>query len=145
MISEPDYPQAVLAWLGTRRSAILSRRSVQLWNAIDEELSPLIGTNGFVALYSRCLDLGGTSFPWLRNAPGHSSPARLFEELGEQLTARAAAEAAEASRVLFETFHKLLLLMIGPSLTEAVLDAAWRDRLPQRPARFALKAVSPIT
>ena len=128
MTAETDYPQAILTWLDTNDSPQLCHRSVQLWHAIHEELSPIVGAAGFIALYGRCVDLCAAGHPWLKRAPAGSGAALCFDTLGAQLAQRDAAGALVVSGALFARFHELLLLLIGASLTDGVLDAAWRDR-----------------
>lgn len=129
MTADKYHPQAVLMWLETDRPLLLAGRSVQLWTAIADELVPIVGDRGFVALFNRCLDLCGATFPWLLKAPARSSPPRCFDTLGAQLSGREPPDGLAASRALFGTFHDLLLLLIGEPLEGSVLDAAWRDLL----------------
>jgi hypothetical protein len=143
MTADQYYPQAVLIWLDTPQSSLLAQRSLRLWHAINEELSPLVGASGFITLYGRCLDLCGASFPWLEKAPAGSPPALCFDTLAAQLAARAPPNALAASRTVFSTFYELLRLLIGASLADGVLDAAWRDRVQNQPLLFVLKSVPP--
>lgn len=134
MTAGTDHPQAILTWLKTNDTPLLCRRSLQLWNAIHEELSPIVGAEGFLALYGRCIDLCGEGRPWLRRAPAGSAPALCFATLGMQLASRGAPEALAASGALFGRFHGLLRLLIGAALSDGVLDAAWRALAPPPPA-----------
>jgi len=140
MPTDHEYPQAVLLWLDSPQPALLAQRSLRLWQAIHDELSPLMGTSGFITLYGRCVDLSGVDRPWLRKAPARSAPAACFDLLAAQLAARAPAEAQAAGRDLFATFYDLLLLLIGAALTAGVLNAAWRDRLRCQPLLIAVTA-----
>ena len=128
MTADTDYPQAILVWLETNDTPLLCHRALRLWNAIHEELSPIVGVSGFIALYSRCIDLCALEHPWLRKAPAGSAPALCFEALAAQLGLRGAPEARVASGALFTRFHQVLQVLIGTPLTDGVLDAAWRDR-----------------
>jgi hypothetical protein len=143
MTADTDYLQAILIWLETNDSPLLSRRSLELWNAINEELSPIVGADGFLALYGRCVDLCGEGRPWLRRAPAGSAPALCFATLGMQLAARGAPEALAVSGALFGRFHGLLRLLIGAPLTDGVFDAAWRARAPPSPATPPSPSPSP--
>lgn len=139
MTADIDYPQAVLAWLETGGAPLLCHRSVQLWNAVYAELSPIVGVSGFAALFSRCIDLCGASHPWLTRAPARSAPALCFDTLGAQLAKCAAPEALVASGALLLSFHGLLAQLIGAALADGVLEAAWRDRLARQPAQPTTK------
>ena len=130
MTADTDYHQAIRMWLETNDVPLLCQRSVALWTAIHEELSPIVGVDGFLALYNRCVDLCGEGRPWLRRPPAGSLPAQCFDALGVQLAARGAPEALAASVALLGLFHGLLRLLIGAALTDGVLDAAWRARAP---------------
>lgn len=130
MTADTEYSQAMLTWIETDDLPLLCQRSIALWNAIHEELSPIVGVDGFLALYGRCVDLGGAEHPWLRRAPAGSAPALCFDTLGVQLAARGAPEALAASGALFGKFNGLLRLLIGAPLTDGVLGAAWRARMP---------------
>ena len=143
MTAETTYPQAILTWLETNDSPLLCHRSVQLWNAIHEELSPIVGAAGFIALYNRCIDLCGDGHPWLKPAPAGSAAALCFDTLGAQLAQRGASEALAVSGALLARFHGLLRLLIGASLTDGVFDAAWRDRPGMRPATPAAPGAAP--
>lgn len=129
MTADKYYPQAVLMWLETDQSLLLAKRSAQLWAAIADELMPIVGDRGLIALFNRCIDICGTTFPWLRKAPARSSPTRCFDTLGAQLSECEPADGLAASRALFGTFHDLLLMLIGEPLVDGVLEAVWRDRL----------------
>jgi hypothetical protein len=129
MTADKYHPQAILMWLETDQQLLLAGRSVQLWTAIADELVPIVGDRGFVALFNRCLDICGTTFPWLLKAPARSSPPRCFDMLGAQLSGCEPPEGLAASRALFSTFHDLLLMLIGEPLAGGVLEAAWRDLL----------------
>lgn len=143
MTIDQQYPHAVLMWLDSPRSALLAQRSLRLWHAIHDELSPLLGASGFGMLYGRCIDLCGAGRPWLEKAPARSAPACCFATLAAQLAARPPHEALSASRALFSALYELLLLLIGESLAAGVLDAAWRDRAQRQPLLFALKSAFP--
>lgn len=129
MTADKYHPQAVLMWLETDHSLLLARRSVQLWAAIADELMPIVGDRGLIALFNRCIDICGTTFPWLLRAPARSSPPRCFDTLGAQLSEREPRDGLAASRALFGTFHDLLLMLIGEPLAGGVFEAAWRDLL----------------
>ncbi len=144
MSAEQYYPQAVLMWLETNQAVLVSRRSLQLWRSVHQQLAPIVGDNGFMALFCRCVDLCGDRFTWLRNTPARSSAPHSFDALGVQLGGRSAAEGLAASRSLFSMFYELLVQLVGESLAAGVIDAAWRDRLQHQRIHSAL-APPPIT
>lgn len=141
MTAELHYPEAVLMWLETNQAVLVSRRSMQLWRGVHQQLAPIVGDNGFMALFCRCVDLCGARFKWLRNTAARSSPQHSFDALGTQLAERSAAEGLAASRSLFSMFYELLQLLVGESLAAGVMDAAWRDRLQHQRIYCALDAL----
>ncbi|GJJ01915.1 hypothetical protein RugamoR64_24530 [Duganella rhizosphaerae] len=143
MTAEKYYPQAVLMWLESNQPVLVSRRSVLLWRAVHQQLAPIMGDNGFMALFCRCVDLCGVRFTWVRSTPARSSAMHAFDALGAQLAARSADEGLAASRSLFGMFYELLVQLVGESLAAGVVDAAWRDRL-QHQRIFCALAPPPI-
>lgn len=146
MTAETYYPQAVLMWLETNQALQVSLRSIRLWRSVHQQMAPIVGDHGFMALYCRCIDLCGDQFSWLHNTPARNSAMQSFDVLGAQLAQQDGAEALEASRALFSMFYELLLLLVGEPLAASVIDAAWRDCLQHRrhdctPAHPAIKLV----
>ncbi len=87
------------------------------------------------ALYDRSLKLAAAAYPWL--LAGHQpartelDPAGLCTALGLQspASARAAAEA------VFSAFHGLLQSLVGPALTERLLQPVWAPPPPAPPVQ----------
>lgn len=102
-------------------AAQIASAVIGLWNEIDDALTPIIGTRGVVALYQRSLHLSMASHPWLAVKTNGGGPVNLQTLLAQQ----SAADAAAGGSTFLHTFHSLLTSLIGASLTERLLRAAW--------------------
>lgn len=99
--------------------------SVTIWRAVDAALAPVIGLRGSAALYRRSVHLVRQSHPWL--APANGAPAEPgdFETLHAALKQQTGPQAAAAHDAVLQTFHDLLAELIGRTLTQRLLQAAW--------------------
>ena len=96
-----------------------------LWLELDAALSPIIGPRGVAALIQRSLHLASAVHPWL-SARQPGGPATLdAAALVSLLAQRSSDDAAAAAETFLQTFHGLLTSLIGGSLTERLLRAAW--------------------
>ena len=100
---------------------------VNTWRAIETALTPIIGSKGVAALYTRSLHLASSAHPWLA-ALRESEPTAIdlvaLKSVAAQQTGALAADGANA---LLQTFYQLLGSLIGPSLTERLLRSVWAD------------------
>jgi hypothetical protein len=104
----------------------VSEAAVKAWDQLAGRLTPIIGQDGFRALYRRSLHLTAASFSWL-SPPTTTSVDLPFADLGLRLQNETPARAEEASRALFATFTRLLNDLIGESLTTRILAPISRD------------------
>ena len=106
-----------------------------IWEQIDDALTPIIGAQGVVALYTRTVRLTCAIHPWvaggLKGIPLELDPNALKSVLARH----GAAEAAAAGSVFLQTFHDLLASLVGPSLTERLLRSVWTNPFSGRPAQ----------
>jgi hypothetical protein len=94
--------------------------------AIAAALSPIIGSGGFQALYRRTLHLLRPHHPWLEGVgetPAGIDVAALNALIAQQDLERAVA----AGGALLQTFDDLLASLVGASLSERLLRAAWAN------------------
>ncbi len=109
-----------------------------LWEQIDDALTPIIGSQGVVALYRRTVRLTCAVHPWvaggLDGIPSELDPKTLQSVLARQSSAQAAA----AGSAFLQTFHDLLASLVGPSLTERLLRSVWTNPLSGPPAQDTL-------
>ena len=101
-------------------AASVPEATVSTWKRVEARLVPIIGQEGFRALYRRCLYLTSVAFPWLTTMQitPLDSP---FAELKLKLERETPVHAAEASRALLTTFTRLLNDLIGAGLTQRIL------------------------
>ncbi|MEO5670827.1 MAG: hypothetical protein ABIR26_09070 [Ramlibacter sp.] len=109
--------------------------AVAFWAVVDSELSPVIGRRGCSALYRRSLLLAQVDFPWLQAAYEGAATPGDFASLRDALVKQTALQAAAAHDALTQTFRDLLADLIGRSLTNRLLQAAWDSPSGGPPAR----------
>ena len=129
MTTDGIFPLKVVKWLERDAAQPLSQRFLPLWQAVKEELSPLVGDSGFAALFTRCCFQCGNMFPWLTPPAGSDLRDTEFSALAVALAGKLDKQppeiGLEASCALFAAFYDLLLQLIGEQLTVSVLDTAW--------------------
>lgn len=103
----------------------IALEAVAVWARMDAALSPVIGKRGVAALYKRSLHLTCPAFPWLTVAYEGALEPGDFASLRLALEQQAAGDAAVAHDAALQAFHDLLVNLIGASLTERLLQAAW--------------------
>ncbi len=102
-------------------------RYLEPWSRLAQQLSPLIGTSGFCALFGRACRLAGPDLAWLAANPACKSPNAVTEHLRQRLAGVDADIAAAANAALLQTFTGLLASLIGEALTNRLLDSAAED------------------
>lgn len=110
-------------------ASAIAEATLNTWLQVSARLTPVIGTRGVDALFSRSLHVTSKTFPWLSMA-GNNGSVALLDSLKVRLAGQAAAPAAEASYTLLVTFTELLATLIGESLTDRLLASVWMSRLP---------------
>jgi hypothetical protein len=94
------------------------------WNAIAAALTPVIGAQGFSALFRRSLHLAKGRFPALASVADLGPP---FLSLRDALSGLSDPDARDAQAGLFQTLQELLAKLIGPQLTERLLPSPCTD------------------
>jgi hypothetical protein len=94
---------------------------VQTWSRLSRQLVPLIGDNGFGALFGRTLRLVAPAWPWLGVDASRKTGAALLAALESDLAGADAAAAHAAHEALMGTFTRQLGALIGPALTARLL------------------------
>lgn len=117
--------QLIRAILAQSAGADPAQRHLLPWRSLARHLSPLIGDNGFGALYGRTGRLLSQQFGWLTTKQSSRSLDELFRTLEEDLAGADPADAARANAALLATFTQLLSELIGEALTTRLIDAAW--------------------
>jgi hypothetical protein len=121
MSDHTRQPDELFSGIDSGNAHLIANRTLDVWNAVERALVPVIGDTGFSFLLARCVHLCRATYPWLaldRVEPG----AERFAGLGQILQGRSGADALAASRALLVTFHDALAVLIGVPLTTAMLD-----------------------
>lgn len=106
-------------------SATVAAVSVRTWTRVVAQLAPIIGPRGVDSLFRRSVQLTRAEYPWLEagpETPDGDFPAETFEGC---LAVRDSEAAAEASIELLAAFTELLEALVGPGLTQRLLDPVW--------------------
>jgi hypothetical protein len=107
----------------------------QQWLRLAHQLSPLVGENGFCALYARSVRLVSPQFDWLSGNQSSKSVEQLMETLAKDFGSVEPAVADGAHAALMNTFTKLLSALIGEALTIRLLDSALTNEHEQKNAQ----------
>ncbi|QDW66024.1 hypothetical protein [Luteimonas granuli] len=110
-----------------RGTEAICARTVSLWTGVAHALVPIIGQRGMSALYERALHLASAQHKWLEQARGADADDGLpgFSLLAAAASNQRQDDAIAAIAILFETFDRLLVTLIGASLTERLLQPVW--------------------
>jgi hypothetical protein len=111
-------------------------RHAQQWLRLAHQLSPLVGENGFCALYGRAVRLVRPEFDWLSGNQSSMSVEQLMGALTSDFESVEPAMADTAHTALLNTFTKLLSALIAEALTiRLLLDSALTDEHEQKNAQ----------
>ena len=127
----------VLSLALSRESGNVARATIRLWEAAASELMPIIGTDGFLVVYDRSIQLTRSTFPWLSPVPTAQRTEAPFKDLADVLDARDPSDARAASHTLLLSFTELLILLIGDAMTTRFLLRAWDDGNVALPTRHS--------
>lgn len=97
-----------------------------IWTDVESALQPVFGRRGVTALFKRTLHVTAAQHSWLE--PAKASAEGVACDLAELMALFAAqppAAAAQAGSALFMNFGELLTSLIGPRLSEQLLQPAW--------------------
>lgn len=102
------------------------------WSRLSRRLVPLIGENGFGALFGRSLRLVAPRHVWLQVEGTYRSSAAVLAALELVLASVDGTAAAAANDELMGTFTRQLGALIGPGLTTRLLaETAIGDEKPK--------------
>jgi DNA-binding GntR family transcriptional regulator len=116
-------------------AARIADAMVETWQAIDDALAPILGRQGVVALHARSLHLTAPLYGWLGGM--HEAVGKTLDlpALHARFAAQEDVPAALGANALLQTFHRLLVSLVGLPLTERLLRDAWADTSTGPPAR----------
>ena len=101
--------------------------AIELWFRLADSVVPIIGADGFDALYDRTLHQASARFSWLLTADLPKGPHSRFMRLKSDLQNAGIEEASQATALMLATFTGVLSTLIGEPLTNKILRAAWGD------------------
>jgi len=129
MLSEGLPISAIFAHLVAKNNdaQCIAETAVSSWRAIESALAPIIGRRGVAALYKRSLHLTRSTHPCLAMVFDEPFEPGEFDMLNTVLTQQSSAEATAANCALLQTFHDLLINLIGGALTERLLRTVWNN------------------
>jgi len=99
---------------------------VTLLRPLRLQVASLVSEDGFNFLLERTVFLTSQSFQWI-NAEPASGAERELNTLRAKLATRTHEDALAASVFLLSSFVDLVASLIGDSLTDGILRAAWGD------------------
>ena len=105
------------------------------WRRLADQLGPLIGDNGFCALFGRACRVVEPAHRWLVATPPCKSRDAQVDALDAMLAAAEPEQAKAAHAALLHTFNELLAALIGQALAARLLDAALLDGNEQKNAQ----------
>ena len=106
-------------------AARIAEASVAMWSAVDAALAPVIGLRGSAALFKRSLHLARAVHPLLGEAYDAAGQPGDYTGLRTVLSRQTPTDAAAAHDSMLRIFNDLLADLIGRSLTQRLLQAAW--------------------
>lgn len=107
-------------------ASVVAETTLNIWQQVSALLTPIIGTRGVDALFSRSLHLTSKAFPWLAIEGDNGDNTALLLFFKARLAGSGTNDAIEASCALFVTFIELLSALIGDSLTRRLLRPVWK-------------------
>ena len=111
----------------------IAAKLAALWQAFDATLNPVIGKRGVTALYGRSRHLAARNHAWMLT--GHDPALASFHAtaLRDATAQQSADEAAAGALALCTAFHGLLASLIGPTLTDRMLQGLWPPTMGDTP------------
>jgi hypothetical protein len=100
---------------------------VQVWTDIDIALRPILGAQGVAALYERSLHRTTGAATGLVGSPDMNPRPMDLTALAAALAGQSDEEALANGGELLQTFHDLLVTLVGPLLTERLLRSVWTE------------------
>ncbi len=96
---------------------------------INAALTPIIGQRGVAAVYTRSLHLTVAHHPWMSASQEGTQAVMDPTALKSVLAQQSRTDAAAGGRAVLQTFHNILVGLIGPSLTAQLLRPVLENSL----------------
>lgn len=124
MATDDDSPRAIIGDALSRDPDAIVNTSIELLELLANALIGIIGEQGFESLLFRSVHRVNLDFPWMMFDPRSRPADPEFNLLRRCFEEQDPAQAAAASKLLFNTFIDILTLLIGEHLTMLILHAA---------------------
>jgi hypothetical protein len=98
-----------------------------IWAEIDEALFPVIGHRGVAALYQRSLFVAGREHKWMMKAYEGVRAEINLPALRIALIQQTNTNAAAGCSMLLQTFHEIVISLVGALLCERLLRSVWAN------------------
>lgn len=129
----PEIDEIVAHWAqSVSRGATAQQIALAVATAaddIDHALAPVVGLNGVAALYKRTLHVAGQAHACLLASAFGGSLSDHAAAWTTALQGQTASQAAAAGAAFLQTFHQLLVTLVGLSLAERLLRPVWANIL----------------
>ena len=99
----------------------ISHGPIAQWERMAAQTIPLVGEEGFNALYMRSILLAQSEYPWLGAIQMTPRLSPRFTELKRVLARQAPVTASKANELLLQRFTSILASLIGDELTRSIL------------------------
>ena len=113
----------------TQQPDINAGQAVSLWQPMAAQIVAIVGEGGFNSLFSRCVFLSQSTFPWLATCVLTAQGKQRFVQLQSCFEAQTTAQIRAANGHMLITFTNILASLIGDQLTTRILRSAWLDAL----------------
>ncbi len=101
--------------------------TIAVWYDIATALTSIIGRQGVAALYDRSVAVTARAYPWLASSRAGEDHAVDLDGLQSIIAQQSVVDAAAASSQLLQTFHEVLVSLIGAALCEQLLGSIRED------------------
>ena len=105
-------------------SNFAAKNLILILNRISIQLEPMIGVQGVEVLFNRALNLSSKELTWIETSVDLDK-VNLIASIAKQLESVEMHEASKAGYTILAIFTKLLITLIGESLTIRLLEPVW--------------------
>lgn len=110
--------------VNSQNTNLVAQNTSHILNRISIQLEPMIGTRGIEVLFNRAFYLSSKEFAWITYA-SDLDQVSLIATITKQLESVETQEASQAAYTILVIFTKLLIALIGESLTSRLLETVW--------------------
>ena len=118
-----DLARQLLAFEATQGGGLKGSAALSVCAKMREPLGKVLGVDGFRSLVARALAMAGSEVRWLREI--NIAPDGVVHGVDEVWAKLSHTEIQEGEIALVAELLGLLVIFIGPYLTERLLHASW--------------------